>query len=233
MVSVLLKHMDQGDQIRNTSQFMSGTWNIQCYILQNMVSGCSKDGVLVLYQWDEAENLLLNITVRWIVALSVSTADVGTTVKPKVVVQGIMPKLQMDCGVQWLVPITVQWRDSWLATHTEGTAAGHQAAFSIVTEFNIYSSASSFVFASTKKVLLQLVIHATNRLLTACLSTAMGCQSVFGYFPMEALYGYKNQDEEDRLDCEAHRTDQVACKVVYYFLLLEMYVVPMPERVPQ
>jgi hypothetical protein len=78
-----------------------------------------------------------------------------------------------------------------------------------------------------------LVIHATNRLLTACLSTAMGCQSVFGYFPMEALYGYKNQDEEDRLDCEVHRTDQVACKVVYYFLLLEMSVVPMPERVPQ
>jgi hypothetical protein len=25
-----------------------------------MVSGCSKDGVFVLYQWDEAESLLLN-----------------------------------------------------------------------------------------------------------------------------------------------------------------------------
>jgi hypothetical protein len=82
----------------------------------------------------------------------------------KFVVQGILSKLQMDCGVQWLVLITVQWRYSWLVTHTEGTAEGHQAAFSTVTEFNISSSASSSVFAFIKEVLLQLVIHATARL---------------------------------------------------------------------
>jgi hypothetical protein len=67
----------------------------------------------------------------------------------------------MDCGVQWLVLITVQWRDSWLATLTEGTAEVHQAAFSTVTEFNFSSSVSSSVFAFIKEVLLQLVIHAT------------------------------------------------------------------------
>jgi hypothetical protein len=67
----------------------------------------------------------------------------------------------MDCGVQWLVLITVQWRDSWLATLTEGTAEVHQAAFSTVTEFNISSSVSPSVFAFIKEVLLQLVIHAT------------------------------------------------------------------------
>jgi hypothetical protein len=70
-------------------------------------------------------------------------------------------------------------------------------------------------------------------LLTVCLSSAMGCQSVFTYFPMEALYGYKNQDDDDRPDCEVHRTDQVAYKLVYYFLLLEMSAIPMPERMLQ
>jgi hypothetical protein len=72
-----------------------------------------------------------------------------------------------------------------------------------------------------------------NRLLIACLSSAMGGQSVFGCFPMEALYGYKNQDDEGRPDCEVHRTDQVANKLVSYFLLLELSAEPVPERVLQ
>jgi hypothetical protein len=72
-----------------------------------------------------------------------------------------------------------------------------------------------------------------NRLVTACLSSAMGGQSVFGCFPMEALYGYKNQDDGGKSDCEVHRTDQVAYKLVSYFLMLELSAGLESERLLQ
>jgi hypothetical protein len=56
----LLMHMYHGDQRRNTSEFMSVTWNIHCLALSGLLSEYCEGYVLLLYQWDEAKFQLVH-----------------------------------------------------------------------------------------------------------------------------------------------------------------------------